>query len=92
MLDGGLEYDVLGMEDGRGLVMVQWWWRMGELTHNGETGGDDAYAGLDGGPDEDACETVGGVEMSRKDQFDDADDGYGANAGGGKRRSAKLLQ
>ncbi len=68
---------------GRGVSTAFWVWRMGELTHDGETGGDDAYAWLDGGPDEDACETIGGVEMSRRDQFDDADDGYGADAGGG---------
>ena len=71
--------------------MEQWSWRIVELTHDGETGGDDAYTGLDAGPDEDACETVGGVEMSRKDQLDNADDGYGADAGGGEMSVSEII-
>lgn len=50
------------------------------LTHDWKTGGDDADAGLDGAPDENGCETVGGVEMSRGNEFDDADYGDGADA------------
>ena len=45
----------------------------GELTHDRETGRDDAYAGLDTGPYEDACETVCRVGVSWSNQFDDTD-------------------
>lgn len=51
-----------------------------ELTHDWKTGCDDADAGLDGAPDENAGETQGGVEMSGGNEFDDADYGNGADA------------
>lgn len=54
----------------------------GELTHDRETGRDDAYAGLDAGPYEDACETVCRVGVSRSNQFDDTDYRYSADAEG----------
>lgn len=66
--------------------------RVGELTHDGKTGGDDADAWFDTGPYEDLCEAVGFVGMSRVNQFDDADYGNGADAWGWRSLSARLLQ
>ena len=63
--------------------------RDGEPTHDGKTGRDYSDARFDRGPYEDACEAVGRVEMSRKDQLDDADDGDSADAWGTGTLSAR---
>ena len=74
-------YDVMGGGDvmcGRG------------LTQDGKTGGDDADAGLDGGPYKDACERISRVEMSDRHQFDRANYGGGADTGERRNGVSKL--
>ena len=68
-------------------------WRVEQgrgLTQDGKTGGDDADAGLDGAPYEDACERIGRIEVAGRHQFDRADYGGGADTGEWRNGVSKL--